>query len=38
MLDPAQLFRLETDTPLADLRADTLIVSLGGFIDAGSAQ
>lgn len=38
MLDPAQLFRLETDTPTHDLRASTLIVSLGGFIDAGNAQ
>lgn len=38
MLDPAQLFRFETDTPARDLRASTMIVSLGGFIDAGNAQ
>lgn len=38
MLDPAQLFRLETDTSSRDLRASTMIVALGGFIDAGFAQ
>ena len=38
MLDPAQLFRLETDTTSHDLRASTMVVALGGFIDAGFAQ
>lgn len=38
MQDPAALFRLETDTNLADLRASTLVVALGGFIDAGHTQ
>lgn len=38
MLDPAQLFRLETDTSSRDMRASTMIVALGGFIDAGFAQ
>lgn len=38
MLDPTQLFRIETDTPLAEQSASTLVVSLGGFIDAGNTQ
>lgn len=38
MLDPAQLFRFETDGSFRDQRASTLIVSTGSFIDAGSAQ
>lgn len=38
MLDPTALFRLETDTAARDMRASTLIVSTGGFIDAGNAQ
>lgn len=38
MLDPTQLYRLETDTPLREQRASTMLVSLGGFIDAGNAQ
>lgn len=38
MLDPTQLFRFETDTPERELRASTLIVSTGSFIDAGNAQ
>jgi len=32
------LYSFETDTPLADLRASVLLVSLGGFVDAGQAQ
>lgn len=38
MQDPTALYRLETDTPLSDLRASTLVVALGGFIDAGATQ
>lgn len=38
MLDPAELYRLETDLSRPDLRASTLIVSLGGLIDAGYTQ
>jgi len=38
VLDPTQLFRIETDTPLAEQSASTLVVSLGGFIDAGNTQ
>lgn len=38
MQDPSALFRLETDTDLADLLASTLVVALGGFIDAGHTQ
>lgn len=38
MQDPTTLYRLETDTDVADLRASTLIVALGGFLDAGHTQ
>lgn len=38
MLDPAELYRLETDPSRPDLRASTMIVSLGGLIDAGYTQ
>lgn len=38
MLDPAALYRLETDVPLDELRASTMIVSLGGLVDAGYTQ
>ncbi len=36
--DPSELYTFETDTPLGDLRASVLLVSLGGFVDAGQAQ
>jgi hypothetical protein len=36
--DPSELYSLETDTPLGDLRASVLLVSLGGFVDAGQTQ
>jgi len=36
--DPSKLYTFETDTPLGDLRASVLLVSLGGFVDAGQAQ
>jgi hypothetical protein len=36
--DPSGLYSFETDTPLSDLRASVLLVSLGGFIDAGQTQ
>ncbi len=35
MQDPTALFRFETDTDLADLRATVLVVSVGALIDAG---
>lgn len=38
MQDPAQLYRLETDTDLDGLTAPTLVVALSGFMDAGHAQ
>ena len=38
MQDPSELYSFETDTPLGDLRASVLLVSLGGFIDAGQTQ
>lgn len=38
MLHPTQLYRLETDIDDPDLRASTLIVSLGGLVDAGMTQ
>lgn len=38
MRDPAELYQFETDTDLQDLRASVLLVSLGGFIDAGHTQ
>jgi hypothetical protein len=36
--DPSELYAIETDTPLRDLRASVLMVSLGGFVDAGQTQ
>jgi hypothetical protein len=36
--DPSALYSFETDTPLGDLRASVLLVSLGGFVDAGQTQ
>jgi len=36
--DPTDLYEFETDTPLGDLRASVLLVSLGGFVDAGQTQ
>jgi len=36
--DPSELYTFETDTPLRDLRASVLLVSLGGFVDAGQTQ
>ena len=38
MQDPSELYAYETDTPLRDLRASVLLVSLGGFVDAGQTQ
>lgn len=38
MQDPTELYAFETDTPLGDLRASVLLVSLGGFVDAGQTQ
>lgn len=38
MLDPSQLVRLETDTPVADLHAGVLCLALGGFVDAGHTE
>ena len=38
MQDPSELYSIETDTPLRDLRASVLLVSLGGFVDAGQTQ
>lgn len=38
VLDPSELYSLESDTPLRDLRASVLLVSLGGFVDAGQTQ
>ena len=38
MQDPSELYTFETDTPLGDLRASVLLVSLGGFVDAGQTQ
>ena len=38
MQDPSELYTIETDTPLGDLRASVLLVSLGGFVDAGQTQ
>jgi hypothetical protein len=36
--DPSELYSFATDTPLGDLRASVLMVSLGGFVDAGQTQ
>ena len=38
MQDPAELYPFETDTDPRELRASVLLVSLGGFIDAGHTQ
>ncbi len=38
MQDPSELYSFENDTPLGDLRASVLLVSLGGFVDAGQTQ
>ncbi|WP_168581703.1 PAC2 family protein [Gephyromycinifex aptenodytis] len=38
MQDPASLYRLETDTAIGDLSAPTLLVALGGYLDAGHTQ
>jgi len=36
--DPSELYTFETDTQLGDLRGSVLLVSLGGFVDAGHTQ
>jgi len=36
--NPSELYRFETDTDPRDLRASVLLVSLGGFVDAGQTQ
>ncbi len=38
MQDPSALYRFETDTNPASARASVMLVSLGGFIDAGRTQ
>ena len=38
MQDPSELYSFEADAPLGDLRASVLLVSLGGFVDAGQTQ
>lgn len=38
MQDPRELFRFETDTDLGALVPGPMIVSMGGFIDAGNTQ
>lgn len=38
MQDPASLYRLETDTASGGLSAPTLLVALGGYLDAGHTQ
>ncbi|MBE3074737.1 MAG: PAC2 family protein [Actinobacteria bacterium] len=38
MQDPSELYTFETDTPFGDLPASVLLVSLGGFVDAGQTQ
>ena len=38
MQDPSELYTFETDTQLGDLRGSVLLVSLGGFVDAGQTQ
>ncbi len=38
MQDPSELYSFEKDTALGDLRASVLLVSLGGFVDAGQTQ
>jgi hypothetical protein len=36
--DPSQLYAFDTDTPVGELRASVLLVSLEGFVDAGQTQ
>lgn len=38
MQDPSELYSFETDTAAGDLHASVLLVSLGGFVDAGQTQ
>lgn len=38
MQNPSELYTFESDTPLEDLSASVMLVSLGGFVDAGQAQ
>lgn len=38
MLDPSALYRFETDVDPRTLRASTMVVALGSFIDAGHTQ
>ena len=38
MLNPSELYRFETDTEPQELRASVMVVSLGGFMDAGHTQ
>ena len=38
MQDPSELYRFETDTDQASARASVMLVSMGGFIDAGRTQ
>ncbi|WP_265444400.1 PAC2 family protein [Flexivirga meconopsidis] len=38
MQDPRELYQLETDTHASALGAHTMVVSLGGLIDAGNTQ
>ena len=38
MQNPSELYRFETDTDPQELRASVMLVSLGGFVDAGHTQ
>jgi len=38
VLNPSELYQFETDTDPRDMRASVLLVSLGGFVDAGQTQ
>lgn len=38
MQNPSDLYRFETDSDLKELRSSVLIVSMGGFMDAGHTQ
>ena len=38
MQDPSELYRFETDTERSSARASVMLVSMGGFIDAGRTQ
>lgn len=38
MQNPSELYRLETDADPQELRASVMIVTLGGFVDAGHTQ